>query len=215
MRPLYRWPVALGLVLLLGSPAMAQARQAQEASLLMNKSVQQELKVEQGQIDKATEAFQKLDEDNKDLLAKIRDRSLPAKERVEARLKVYDGSRKIVAEILTPEQLKRLQQIHLQRAGVNAFTLTYPPVFPDAQKALNLTDKQKAELKALRAKEVEERYQIIKQGVNNPAEYNEKTEAVLKDKLEAGLKVLTEEQRKTSNELVGKPFKFKSDRLNP
>jgi hypothetical protein len=208
MRPLYPWSLALGLAVLLGGPALAQPGRG-NTSLLLNKSVQEELKVDQAQIDKATEAFKKFDEDNKELLAKARDRSLSREDRAEAREKVAEARHKVAAGLLEPEQLKRLEQIQRQQEGVAAFARA------QTQKALALDDKQKDELKVIAEGLRKESAEIRQKAGDNRAEAREKTAALRKEKMGAALKVLTDEQRKTWKGLTGEPFEVKRERPNP
>ena len=69
---LYRWPVALGLALLLGPPAQAQSHR-QSAFLLLNKSVQEELKVDEDQAAKIARIIKMFEAEYKGLLKMSRD----------------------------------------------------------------------------------------------------------------------------------------------
>jgi hypothetical protein len=196
------------MALLLSSPAMAQQRGGGNQFILLNKSVQEELKVEQAQIDKATEAFKKFSEDNKDLVAKLRDRNLSQEDRAEARKQMTEATQKIAADVLKPEQLKRLKEIQLQQAGIGAFNRA------DSQKALNLTDKQKDELKTIADDLRKQSAEIRQNAGTNRQEAREKTQALTKDKMEAALKVLTDDQKKTWKDLLGASFEMRRQRPN-
>src|SRR5206468_2760145 len=127
-------------------PAVAQQRPGGGglADLLRNKSVQDELKLDKEQRDKVVEAVKKFREDHKDDLDKLRPGSSATPEdKAEALKRVYLAGHKAATDILKPEQLMRLKQIRLQVEGANALA------DEDVQKALNLTDKQKDEVKAL------------------------------------------------------------------
>jgi hypothetical protein len=55
---------------------------------------------------------------------------------------VHAENERVLAEILKPEQLKRLKQISYQRRGSNAFT------DPDVAKAIQLTENQQKKTRA-------------------------------------------------------------------
>jgi hypothetical protein len=173
------------------------------AGLLMNKSVQQELKIDQAQADKLKEAMDKVRAENKDVFDKVRDKNAPKEEREEARKKVTELNAKIMADVLKPEQFKRLKQINWQRQGVIAFS------DPEVQKALNLTDEQKTHLRTIGEDLGKERAEIFKNAGDNREEAMKKITALGKEKMESVAKLLTDEQKKAWKELVGEPFEVK------
>jgi hypothetical protein len=114
--------------------------------------------------------------------------------------KVDDETMKAIAEVLKPEQVKRLKQIQRQMDGVRTLFTA------EVAKDLKLTDDQKDKI----------------EGVNS--EYNQKVTALAfrggsdqevqkltKATLAAFVEVLTDKQRKVWKELIGEPFKFKAD----
>ena len=131
MRTLSKTVVALGLVVVLAAPAMAQQGRGGGrgigmggggiAMLLTNASVQQELKLDAGQIEKA-----------KELSTKIREKVTAATQGLEGQErfnKMREMSKELnteantgAKEFLKPEQLHRLHQIQHQVQGAQAFS---------------------------------------------------------------------------------------------
>jgi hypothetical protein len=200
MRGLCKVGLALGLAAFVVGTAMAQRGPGGgfgPAFLLMNKGVQEEgLKLDKDQIDKINEAL-------KDDFAKLRDRDLPREERAEIMKKVEQKSTKLVADVLKPDQRKRLNQIQRQQAGLAAFA------DPEVQKALDLKDKQKEELKSIAESEQKERRDIFQNAAGDFQAAREKIMTLRKEKMDAAMKVLTDEQKKTYKELLGAPFEVR------
>jgi Spy/CpxP family protein refolding chaperone len=207
MRGLCKVSLALGLAVLVASPAMAQGgpggRGGGLGMLLTNKSVQEELKLDKAQEEKLTAAFEKFREDNKDDFAKLRDRNTSREDREAVMKKVGEGSKKIAADVLKPEQMKRLKQIQVQQEGVRAFAN------PEVEKDLKLTDKQKDELKTIAEDLQKQQREIFQNAGGNREEARKKMTDLRKEKMDAALKVLTDEQKKTYKELTGAPFEVK------
>ncbi len=215
MRGTWKVSLALGVAVLVAGPAMAQRPGGfgggMGAGLLANKSVQEELKMDKDQVDRVSEALKKFREDNKDDLAKLRPDSGASREDREAVMKkINESSHKLAADVLKPDQMKRFQQIQLQSRE----RFEGPAVFanPETQKALKLTDKQKDEIKALAEDYGKQAREIRQNAGNNRQEAREKTTALRKEKMEAALKVLTDDQKKTYKELTGAPFEIKFER---
>jgi hypothetical protein len=209
MRGLCKVGLALGLAAFVVSPALAQRGPGGGAGLgflLQNKSVQEELKIDKDQGDKVREAFTKFREDHKDDFEKLRDRNLSREDRAEVMKKVSEGSEKVAADVLKPDQIKRLKQIRLQQEGVNAFAS------PDTQKALKLTDKQKDEIKGIMEDLQKSSQEIFQNAGDDRQAAFRKVMELRKDKLEAAMKALTDEQKTTYKEMTGKPFEIKFER---
>jgi hypothetical protein len=225
--------VALGLVALLAAPAWAQQRgggrggfgQAMSlARLAQNKSVQEELKVNEDQAKKVSEAMTKLREDLKDDYAKVgggRGRrggggggaDVSQEERAAARKKVNEAEEKAIKGVLDDKQMKRLEQIHVQQEGLAAFTQN-----EDVQKALKLSDDQKDKIKTIN-EDMRKQMQEMRSGGGggggggrgfNP-EMRQKIQGLQKEATQNAVKVLNDSQKKTYEELTGKPFDYKPD----
>src|SRR5271157_475216 len=153
MRTLSKTIVALGLVALMAGPALAQQGHGGRGGrggrgfggigmLLSNPGVQQELKLDATQIEKAKELSTKLREkvtaatqglEGQERFAKIREMSK------ELNTEANTGAK----EFLKPEQLKRLHQIQHQVQGAQAFT------DEQVQSRLKLTDAQKSDIASI------------------------------------------------------------------
>jgi hypothetical protein len=191
--------VALMAAALLAGPAAAKYHGA-GARLLLNPGVQQELKLDKAQVDQVTAALKKVHEEYKDDIAKLRDRSVPHDQRAALADKVAHASRKAVKGILRPEQAQRFSQIRLQVAGVDGF------LSHKAQKALKLTDAQKAQVEALTASFHKEVHALFQGGTVKRPEAFKKVHALREEKMGAALAVLTTEQKSAWKELIGEPF---------
>src|SRR5689334_7941535 len=135
MRTLGCFVLTLALAAALASPSLAQQRQGRGGfgfgggqggvgALIRMEAVQKELKMEKDQAEKATEAVKKVQEKHADEYAKLRDLSQEDRRTKTTELTkvVNDETHAALETILTPDQTKRLKQLELQRAGVNAFT---------------------------------------------------------------------------------------------
>jgi hypothetical protein len=227
-----RLAVALGLVALLAGPALAQrggrgggfGQAMSLARLAQNKSVQEELKVNEDQSKKVSEAMTKLREDLKDDYAKLgggRGRrggggggaDVSPEERTAARKKVNEAEDKALKGVLDDKQMKRLEQIHVQQEGLAAFTQN-----EDVQKALKLSDDQKDKIKTIN-EDMRKQMQELRGGGGggggggrgfNP-EMRQKIQGLQKEATQNAVKVLNDSQKKTYEELTGKPFDYKPD----
>src|SRR5271165_7376737 len=152
MRTLSKTIVALGLVALMAGPALAQQGRGGGGRggfgggglgmLLGNASVQQELKLDATQIEKA-----------KELNTKLREKVTAATQGLEGQerfTKMREMSKELnneantaAKEFLKPEQMKRLHQIHHQVQGAQAFSDEH------VQSHLKLTDAQKSDIEAI------------------------------------------------------------------
>ncbi len=223
MRSLSRIALTVSLAALLAGPASAQQRQPRQgggrmgqgglAGLLQNESVQKELKIDKDQAGKVAEAVKQVRDAHRDDFAKLRDAS-----QEERRAKMQELTRtvseetlKAVGTILKPEQVKRLKQIEIQQAGVNAFLRS------DVQKALNLTDEQKQKIKAIAEESAQETRALFggrgqggqggQRGVDR-----EKITAMRKQAMDKAAAVLTDDQKKTWKDLTGDPFQVQFNR---
>jgi hypothetical protein len=106
--------------------------------------------------------------------------------------------------VLKPEQFKRIKQIQVQGAGLDAF------LQPAVQKELKLTDEQKDKVKAA-AKEYRKASDEIQNG-NNATAARKKLTGLRDETLKKLVALLTEEQQKTWKEMTGEPFQLEDGR---
>ena len=205
-----RGVLSLGIAALLAFPVLAQPRggfgQMGPAQLVINKSVQEELRLDKEQVEKATAAIQKVREDMKDDLAKLREQDTSREERAEIGKKLNEATHKALADIVKPEQMKRLHQIQLQVQG--------PRVFMDAevQKTLSLTDDQKQDIQKANQEsfaKIREMFQDAQGDQEKMREMRTKITAMNKENMEKLTKSLKPEQQEKLKELLGKPFEIK------
>jgi dynactin complex subunit len=158
--------------------------------------VPKDLKLSDEQIKKLKDALGKVMEKHKDDPDKFQ-RMSP--EEVLKQINALDEDlHKAVAGILDAKQMKRLNQIKWQIAGVGAL------IDPDLQKELKLSNEQKKKLKGI-FNDMTEKWQQIQ-----PCDETswEKYQAILEDLEEKANGVLSEEQKKNVKELMGPPFEL-------
>jgi len=212
MRTILRGMVGVGLVALLAGPALAQGGRGFGmmggggiGMLIGNESVQQELKLDDKQVEKAKELAQK----NREKMTAFRDetKDLDQEERrtkMQALAKeMNESTLKAVGEFLKREQITRLHQITNQVRGAMAFT------DPEVAQKLALTDGQKSEIKSI----VDDSNAAIREiFTSNPDDREGNMKKIAEHRKETLAKVtakLNDEQQKTWKELIGSPFEIK------
>jgi len=216
MRLLFKVCVAFALFALVLAPARAQFRPGGGGglgTLLTNKSVQEELKLDKDQITKLEEVTKKFREDHKDDYDKLRNRDTKQEERAEIQKKLNEEQTKLVKEIVKPEQMTRVKQIQLQQsarfAGVSVFASE------EVQKELKLTDKQKDDIKTIGddiRKDLEDLRKDAGMDRTKLREVFQKAAQMNKDAMEKVQKTFTEDQKKAWKEMTGEPFEVKFER---
>ena len=119
------------------------------------------------------------------------------------RKKLNDAVEKAVPDILKADQVKRLDQLKVQAAGLQAFAKD------DVVTALKLTDDQKDKIKTLSddaAREMRE----LRQGGGGQGAF-QKIAAMRKETLDKVQSVLTADQKKTWKDMTGDPFEVLFD----
>jgi Spy/CpxP family protein refolding chaperone len=201
MRKLHALIVATGVVALAASFALAQRgggffRGPSPMMLLGQESVQKELKLTQEQAEKVKAASEKQRKSFQGLRA-IQDEQERAKKFEEMR-KEAD---KFVAEILKPEQVKRLKQITLQQQGGRALE------DPEVAKELNLTDDQKTKVKEIMEDTGNQIRELFQGGGGFSEETRKKMQEINKTATEKATGLLTADQKAKWKEMTGEPFK--------
>lgn len=200
--------IALGLVALMAGPALAQQGRGGGRGfgglgmLLNNASVQQELKLDASQVEKA-----------KGVADKAREKLMAATEGLEGQerfAKMREMGKEInadinksIAEFMTKDQVKRLHQIQRQVQGAQAFTDEH------VQKHLKLTDAQKSEIDGIVQDSQQQMRSIFQEtqgdrqaAMTRMAELRKETVSKIEGKL-------TDEQKTSYKELLGSPFEIK------
>jgi len=173
--------------------------------LLQNTGVQKELKLSDEQIQKIKDVTQKIQEKHKDdfaALAKV-DQQERREKGQELFKTIGEETEKGLADVLKPEQSKRLKQIGLQQRGGQAFD------DEEVQKDLKLTDDQKDKIKTLNEDARKEMREIFQNAQGNFREAGEKAAALRKETMEKVLALLTDEQKKAWKDMTGEPFEVR------
>src|SRR5260370_28734343 len=143
MRKLHALILATGVLALLGSLALAQRgggrfRGPSPMMLLGQESVQKELKLTPDQIEKTKAALDKQGQAFQEL------QGLQGEERAKKFDEMRKEADKTIAEILKPDQAKRLKQITLQQQGVRGAVAN-----PEIAKELAITEDKKSKIKEI------------------------------------------------------------------
>jgi Spy/CpxP family protein refolding chaperone len=213
---LVKLALVLGMVVLLVGPALAQppgggfgrgmgGGALGGAMLLMNKGVQDELKMDKEQIEKIGDVTKKFREDNQEDFEKLRDRDLPQEERQAIMKKLTEAGTKAMNEVLKPDQAKRLKQIQRQQMGVALFNEE------EVQKELKLNDDQKEKIKTIADESRKEMRDLFQGGGGFGAETMKKLQGIRKEAMASAIKVLTTEQQETLKAITGKPFELRME----
>lgn len=210
MRLLSKSVMTFALAAFMATPVMAQQRRggyggfggrAGLSMLLSNASVQDELKMDDAQKDKAREFSEKMTAAREEL------QNLSQEERGKKFREMMDESnasaRKAASDMLKPEQVKRLHEIELQVAGANAFQEEH------LQKKLNITDDQKSAISSILDSSMQETREIFQGAQDDRQGAMEKIRELRKKTLEDVKGKLTDEQKTQYTALLGSPFEVK------
>ena len=155
MKTLGCFVFALAVTAIVAEPSFAQRQRGRGqfggrqgggiAFLIRNEAVQKELKMDKDQADKAAEAVKSVRDKHSDEFTKLRDLSQEERraKMTELTKVINDETNAALETVLKPEQMKRLKELELQRAGLAALTRA------DVQKALALNDEQKGKIKTI------------------------------------------------------------------
>jgi hypothetical protein len=205
MRTARRLTLSVAAALLLAGPGRAQVIYApfniaysNSLTMLRSPEVCRELKIDEDQAPKIDAALEPAERHYREGLDQLRglSREQSAPRSAALRKEVADEGRKAVARVLKPEQLKRYDQLAVQRMGPDAFA------DPEVQKKLKLTTEQQEQVKQIaeEKKQAMSRLQVIRSDTLQrlSAEQTEKTVAIL-----------TPEQKRVWEDLTGSPFELK------
>jgi hypothetical protein len=215
MRTVSKTIVALGLVALMAGPALAQVGKGAGGgrgfggggigALLSNKSVQEELKLDATQVEKATKVANAAREkvtaalqglEGQERFTKMREISKGINDEVNASIK----------DFLSKEQIHRLHQIQHQVQGAQAFTDEH------VQTRLKLTDAQKSEIEGIVTESREKSRAIFQENQSDREAAMAKMTELRKETMSKIESKLTDEQKTTWKEMLGTHFEIKFDR---
>jgi hypothetical protein len=207
MREMRRVCLTLTVAAFLAAPVLAQPGRGgfTPTALLLNKSVQEELKLDDDQKKKVEEVNKKvteiLTEKTKDLSRedrRNREKMAPIMREVSTE------ADKLLGDALKPAQVKRFKQIRLQAQGLRAFSSE------QVQKGLKLTDDQQKKIKEINEELSKERPTDFR-----AADFREKMTKYREKETEALGKIattLSAEQKKSWKEMTGEKFEIKIER---
>lgn len=192
------------------------------ASLLTNKSVREEIKLDEEQIkDLEAKTKERVGGDFQERIAKLTEKAKQLEGVAEDKLdeKVREVFKEEIAapmqeaeKVLKPEQVKRLKQIHFSNRGIGLFS--------DAEyaKALKVTDDQKTKAKEIQTelnKDLRELGGGRPGGGGRPMapskETLEKMATLRKEAKEKAMALLTDDQKKVYKDMAGEPFEVKQE----
>jgi len=175
--------------------------------MLRNKSVQDELKMTQPQIEKLDAKQQELMQSMRELFQGGQGQNDPQARR-SMMMKMQEMQQKAVADILDTAQQKRFKQIELQMEGPAAITRK------DVADELKLTDAQRAQVRSIQ-QDVQSQMQSMRQGVDfrnmsdeDRQQMFQKMQAIQKAAGDRYAAVLTSTQKAHWKQMLGAPFKF-------
>lgn len=198
------------------------------AFLLANKTIQDELKMTEAEIDKVrnwTKEFRDkatqikkdkgIDFSGKGLGSFTQAMSKDQEKWAAANSEIRKVSYKELVDILRKAQIERLKQIDFQRMGVSAFR------DDEVITSLKLTEAQIAVFKKLDEGMEKDTMDLVndalksKQGVEKIQELPMKTNKLRKDYYDKAIATLTDDQSKKWKEMIGKPFDLEKLRSHP
>jgi hypothetical protein len=203
MQLLTRLVLTLGLAVVSSAAARAQGivlpgapLDFAQIHLLRNDSVQKELNLSEAQTLKLKEIFSQNQETTREIWQKY-----PPQEATTHWQELSKELRKDALAALTEAQRGRFWQIDFQNTrNFGQDSVTFQRA--DVEKKLGFTDEQKQKLRAIQA-DTQKKNQAA---FNPPAMYQQKIAAIRKEDREQVAALLTDEQKKKWDELVGKPF---------
>jgi serine/threonine protein kinase len=174
---------------------LGSLRGGRELSFLAQKSVQEDLQLSDEQAKQVVQLWDKRHE-------AFRDSHQLSPEEWRAKFDELAAQETALAQLLRPEQARRLQQIALQQRGTTAFG------DPEVAKTLQLTHEQKERIWAIQDETRQVLWAAYHAGDLGP-EGRKKLEDLWRNAREQVLAVLTDEQKARWKELTGEPFKGK------
>jgi hypothetical protein len=198
------------------------------AMLINNKSVQEELKLSEDDTKKAKDAADAVAKKHADDLAGLdRTKEEDRTKMAEIRQQISKETEKAVEEVLKPDQAKRLKEIAVQQS----LRMRGPAALlgADMSSALKLTDDQKDKIKTIGDDFTKESQQVrTDAGLGgrrgggggggqrpDPAKLEEvrkKTDGLSKESMDKAVALLDANQKKSLDDLKGKPFELKVER---
>jgi hypothetical protein len=177
------------------------------AKLLSFESVRQEVKLTKDQRDKVREGLgeiAKLQREVQEKLSQVPLQDLNAKT-VELHKPLAAVGDKLLNDVLSAEQRKRLREIEYQMDGIWTFAKD------EIREHLKLTPDQRDKVAALRQEYSREFGTLIRSNGANPTDLRPKRNALNRDYLKKAIELLSDEQKKLWKSLTGEPFQLQDE----
>jgi len=172
--------------------------------LLGNASVQQELKLDPAQVEKAKGIADKAREKVTSALEGLEGQERFTKMR-EITKEINEDIHKSASEFMSKDQVKRLHQIQHQVQGAQAFTDEH------VQKHLKLTDAQKSEIDGIVQESQQQMRTIFQESQGDREAAMAKITELRKETMSKIEGKLTDEQKSSYKEMLGAPFEIKME----
>jgi Spy/CpxP family protein refolding chaperone len=170
--------------------------------LLLNKSVQEELKLTPEQVEKVRKLTHEMFEKYHGRFEKLRD--LQGEERFhqaqELTHEIHHDMRQPLSEILNHDQLRRFYQIELQQNALWAITA------PKVRDHLKLTEEQVNKIRSIRKEAGKEMHELMENRQGDREETFKKFQELRRSTMKQIFGVLNDDQRATWKEMVGERF---------
>jgi hypothetical protein len=219
MCPQWQWPLTTVLAGLLASPVQSQVPPraalfsllqdgAGKPLLLANPKVKQEIKLTEEQDNSIHKIIREVENKYEPEFRKAGlDRDKLLKVGLEAIQETRERINKALPDILSPDQLKRLDQIQIQANGIISFKR------PEVQQKLKLTFTQKLQILKIGGELKQQIDEILKDASRAPLRKApaaiQRARELKKAATEKAVETLTREQKQIWKELNGEPFDFR------
>lgn len=218
MRPHVKWLLTAVLAALLVSPALGQLPLLARLKSMMENGVDKPLLLANDGVKKDIKLTDKQDNKVRKIVREVVDKYEPEFRKAEGdreKLKLgLDSTQetrerlnKALPDILSPKQLKRLDQIQIQVNGIASFKR------PDVQKKLKLTDEQKAEIRKIGDGLKQDVAEVLKDASTAPLRKGlgaiVKVKELKNTATQKAIGKLTSAQKQTWQEMTGEKFEFK------
>lgn len=219
-----RWLAALTIAALVTGTALAQPPEGgggrrggrgpggpgggmmRPGGLLLSEDVQKELGLTDDQVKKVKEAVQKVRDKHQEEFSSLQGMDEETRtKRMELARTANKEIMESLGDVLKPEQAKRLKQIMLQARLQMPGGMVFND--PEVQSELKLTDDQKEKIKTISEDAQKEMREAFTGGGRD--EMRKKMASLRKETMDKIKAVLTDDQKKTWEEMTGKPFEFR------
>lgn len=192
-----------------GTPMMfARGGPMMVLGLLRNPQVQEELKLTEEQRQKIEQLGDSLREKLRGLGQELR--QLTPEEREKRLQAVNEEVEKELAKVLRKQQLTRLKQIALQVEGLAALGRT------EVAKQVGINEEQQRKIQEILREAAEKRRALFQQGPPADPQATFQEMRKIREWVDEQIsKLLTEQQRKRWQKLIGEPFKFEFQPFGP